>query len=220
MYNYIKYLSIFIVFICCISTVQAKPIKDVYGGVNDGQTIYYSFKSNKWSYIKPKHNKNKILVVTKGLDVEGYSEYVSEYEQVYYPAGSNYEFLHKGRLITYHINELKFFEIVYNKQNKAFLEVPLEEKELKKIMGNPKIIYISDFNSDYKLSLLKFPFKLQKYLILNDTDRYFYNYNINAPHKDSTIKTLFEVKNSCVLYFAPSESEMQDFPTYKLNIKF
>jgi len=220
MYNYIRCICLFIIFVFTLTSVQARPINDVYGGIGEGQTIYYSFLSNKWSYQKPKHRENKILAVTREVDCEGYSEYASDNDQVYYPAGSNYEFLHNGRLITYHINELKLFEIIYNKKNKAFLELPLDVKEIKKIMGNPKIIYISNFNQENKIEVRKMPFLSQKYLILNDTDKYFYNYNLDAPHKDGTIKTLFKADKYCVLYYSHDTADEMEFPIYEIKIKF
>lgn len=217
---YKKYICLFIIFIFTSSIALARPVSEVYGGVGEGQTIFYSFKTNKWYYEKPKHKEKKILPISRQIDVEGYSEYTSEDGKIYCPDGSNYEFLYKGRLITYHINELKFFEIIYNKQNKSFLEQPLDEKEIKKIMGHPKIIYISDFNVENKLTIAKIPFKNQSYLILNDTDKYFYDYSINAPQKDRTIKTLFKVKKPCVLKFEHSVSDKTEFPPYQIKINF
>ena len=220
MYNYFKYICVLVLFIFTVNEVQARPVSDVYGGVGDGQAIFYSFKSDKWYYQKPKHNEKRILTVARREDCEGYSEYVSDDGNIYSPAGANYEFLYNGRLITYHTNEVKFFEIIYNKKNKAFLELPLEEKEIKKIMGNPKIIHISDFDAENKIKITKIPFKTQSYLILNDTDKYFYKYSIDAPQQDGTIKTLFKVKKRINIMYKYYLQDRPEFPAYQIQIIF
>lgn len=202
-------------------SASARPVNEVYGGVSDGQLIYYSFKSNKWYYQRPKHRPSRVLEVTRRITpgLEEYSEYVSPMGQVYTPAGSNYEFLYKGRLITYHIYDLKFFEIVYNKRNKAFIEVPLEEKEIKKLMGNPKIIKISDFDNENRIVVKKLPLKNQWYLILNDTDKYFYRYIVVTNEKDDTIVTLFRVKRPTTIIYSHYVVDRDEFPPYKIRVK-
>lgn len=217
MYKYI--ITIFFIFFAL--PTFAKPIDEVYGGVSDGQLIFYSFKSKKWYYQRPNHKASKILEVTRRLtpSVEKYSEYVSPMGQIYAPAGSNYEFLYDGRLITYHIYDLKFYEIIYNKKNKAFIEIPLREKEIKKIMGNPKIIRISDFDKDNKITVSKLPLKNQWYLILNDTNKYFYRYLVGTDEKDDTIVTLFRVKKPTTIMYAHYIEDIDEFPPYKIRIK-
>lgn len=215
-----KYIIIVCTLIFCLNSVQAKPTDEVYGGVSDGQTIYYSFVSGKWSYQKPKHFQKKVLEVTRYVvSDEKYSEYVSQKGQVYSPAGSNYEFLYKGKLITYHFYDAKFYEIIYHKQNKNFIEIPIYEKEIKKILGNPKIIHISDFDKENKVIVKKMPLKRQWYLLLNDTDKYFYRYSLDTANKDDTIKTLFYVKNPTTLIYSHYVLDRDEFPPYKIRVK-
>lgn len=216
-----KYVSVALLILFFTAPSFARPVNEVYGGVSNGQMIYYSFKTNKWYYQRPKKKAKYILDVVRyeTRTPEAYSEYVSLNGHVYAPAGSNYEFLYKGRLITYHIFDDKFYEIIYHKENKAFIEIPLEEKEIKKIMGNPKIIRVSDFDKEHKITVTKLPLKKQYYLILNDTDKYFYRYSINTPTKDRMIRTLFFVKKPATLIYSHYVEDRDDFPPYEIRIK-
>ena len=200
---------------------NAKVLDEVYSGVSDGQMIYYSFCSDKWYYQRPDQKKKCILEVTRRVSEgsESYSEYVSPMYDVYTPAGSNYEFLYKGRLITYHIFDVKFYEIVYNHRNKQFIEVPLEENFIKEIFKHPKIIYITQFNDNHELTVRKRPFKKQRYLLLNDTDKYFYRYTLETPNKSNVIKNLFFAKKRSDIDFAHFMEDVEEFPMYKIHIK-
>ena len=216
-----KYICTFIVIIFLSLPSFARPVNEVYGGVSDGQMIYYSYKTNKWYYQRPNQKSKHILDVVRYQihTPEAYSEYSSLKGHVYAPAGSNYEFIYKGRLITYHIFDDKFFEIIYHKENKIFIEIPLEEKDIKRIMGNPKIIHISDFDKDNKVTVNKIPLKRQSFLIINDTDKYFYRYSINTSEKDRTIRTLFSVKKPTTLIYSHYVSDRDEFPPYKIRVK-
>ncbi len=212
---------IFIFLFLCTSVAIARPVDEVYGGVSDGQLIYYSFFTNKWYYQRPHHWKRDILEVTRYVS-EGtgsYSEYVSPKGQVYTPAGSNYEFLYHGRLITYHIFDDKFFEIIYHKKNKAFIEIPMNNKEIKHILGNPKLILISDFDENNEITVRKLPLKTQWFMILNDTDKYFYRYSLNTADKDGTIKTLFYAKRKSDIEYSHYVTDRDEFPVYKIKIR-
>ena len=215
-----RYLILVIAFMYSLNCVQARPIDEVYGGVSDGQTIFYSYVSGKWSYQKPKHFQKKVLDVTRyTVSDEKYSEYVSTKGQVYSPAGSNYEFLYKGRLITYHFYDAKFYEIVYNKQNKAFIEIPIIDWDIKKIMGHPKIIHISEFDAQKKILVHKKPLIRQWYLIVNDTDRYFYKYFISEAQKDVNIRTYFSVKKPTTVMFSHYIPDRDEFPPYMIQVQ-
>ena len=222
MFNFKRLLALFtILTLMAFMQANAKVLDEVYSGVSDGQMIYYSFCSDKWYYQRPDQKKKCILEVTRRVS-EGsgsYSEYVSPMYDVYTPAGSNYEFLYKGRLITYHIFDVKFYEIVYNHRNKQFIEVPLEENFIKEIFKHPKIIYISQFNDNHELTVRKRPFKKQRYLLLNDTDKYFYRYTLETPNKSNVIKILFFAKKRSDIDFAHFMEDVEEFPMYKIHIK-
>ncbi len=222
MLNFKNFLTVFAVLaLMTLLPAYAKVLDEVYSGVSDGQMIYYSFCSDKWYYQRPNQKKKCILEVTRRVS-EGsgsYSEYVSPMYDVYTPAGSNYEFLYKGRLITYHIFDLKFYEIVYNHRNKQFIEVPLEEGFIKEIFKRPKIIYISQFNENNELTVRKRPFKKQRYLLLNDTDKYFYRYTLETPNKSNVIKNLFFVKKRSDIDFAHFMENVDEFPMYKIHVR-
>ena len=218
MYRHIAIIFLVLTFsLPCFS----KPLDEVYGKVSDGQMIFYSYRTNKWYYQRPKQRPKNILeVVRYETDTpEAYSEYVSNLGKVYAPAGSDYEFLYKGRLITYHIYDEKFYEIVYNRENKSFIEIPISDEEIKRFMGNPKLIHISEFDKDNKIVVTKLPLKRQYYLILNDTDKYLYRYTVNVLTKDRTIRTLFNVKYPATVLYYHYVEDRDAFPTYEIKIR-
>lgn len=223
MYNLFKKSLILtaLISVFAITPTMAKVADEVYAGVSDGQMIYYSYCSDKWYYQRPNQKKKCILEVTRRVS-EGsgsYSEYVSPMGEVYTPAGSNYEFLYKGKLITYHIFDVKFYQIVYNNRNKQFIETPLEEDLIKEIFRHPKLIYISQFNENNETTLRKRPLKKQRYLLLNDTDKYFYRYSLETSNKDNVIKTLFFIRKRSDIDFAHFQEDDEEFPMYKIHIK-
>ena len=88
--------------------------------------------------------------------------------------GSDYEFLFNGRLISCHNADLKIFELVYN--GNFFEEKELTKEQIKEIFPDAEIITISQFK-DQKLTVTKPAFEKKKFLLLNDTDKYFYKYS-------------------------------------------
>ena len=216
-------ILIFIIFLGMTSSF-ARPVNEVYGGVSEGQMIYYSFFTKKWYYQRPNHLKSQILEVTRYVedDLGVYSKYVSPNKDIYSPDGSTYEFIYKGRLLAYHSFENKFYEIFYHRRNKIFIEIPLNISDIRKITGKPQIIYISDFVQDidenYNLEIKKFPLKRQSYLLLNDTDLEFVNYELDTAEKDRLIKTLFSTKRPVNVKFYDTESE-EDSPSFFIKIK-
>lgn len=222
MYKLMKRVFLLIIFsLIIILPAKAKVVDELYSNVSDGQMIYYSFCSNKWYFQRPKQRNKCILEVTRHV-TEGsgsYSEYVSPTYDVYTPAGSNYEFLYKGKLIAYHIFDVKFYQILYSHRNKQFIEVPLEESLINEIFKHPKIIYISQFDENNEITIRKRPLKKQRYLLLNDTDKYFYRYTLETPNKSKVVKTLFFARRKSDINFAHFNEDAQEFPMYKIHIK-
>ena len=202
----------------------AKLADEIFSGISQEQQIYYSVCSNKWFYQEPKQrNKCKIPVIRdvfESDDIE-YSNFVDENgDTLFAPSGSTYEFIYNGHLITYHENDIKFFEIIFSKKNRKFIEIPVKESVIKNILGNPKIIYISDFNDKNEVTIRKNPFKRKNYLILNDTDKYFYGYDLQTANKNSILKTLFFIKKSGNVEFSHYLGDEIRYPIYKINFKF
>ena len=107
--------------------------------------------------------------------------------------GSDYEFLFNGRLISCHNADLKFFELVYN--GKIFEEKELTEGQVKEIFPDAEILLISHF-VDNKTTVRKQAFEKKDFLLLNDTDKYFYKYSFRPQSvKYSPVAGLFKASS-------------------------
>ena len=107
--------------------------------------------------------------------------------------GSDYEFLYNGRLISCHNADLKFFELVYN--GKFFEEKELTEGQVKEIFPDAEILLISHF-IDNKITVRKPAFEKKDFLLLNDTDKYFYKYSFKPQSvKYSPVAGLFKASS-------------------------
>ena len=95
----------------------------------------------------------------------------------------------------------------------------MNNKEIKHILGNPKLILISDFDENNEITVRKLPLKTQWFMILNDTDKYFYRYSLNTADKDGTIKTLFYAKRKSDIEYSHYVTDRDEFPVYKIKIR-
>ena len=160
-----------IILILCLvllnSPVFAENMKPV---LNDNQIIY-SPSAKTWN--KDGIFEDGIALTKKTSPGTGnYSIYYNNSNEVM--LGSNYEFLYDGRLIACHNADLKIFELVYN--GNFFEEKELTKEQIKEIFPDAEIITISQFK-DQKLTVTKPAFEKKKFLLLNDTDKYFYKYS-------------------------------------------
>lgn len=192
-----------------------------YAGISEGQTVFYSYCSDKWSYVRPNQRKKCIGEFTRYLSdtKENYTLFKEPNKYGIIPSNSNYEFIYKDKMITYHFYELKFYQIVYSKDLKRFIEIPLISELKNQIFKDINIIYISDFNTNRVITLHKMPLTKKTYLLLNDTDKYFYKYSLKNANTDKFIKTMFIVKYPEEIDFSYHIEGKREFPTYRIIIK-
>ena len=95
----------------------------------------------------------------------------------------------------------------------------MDEKEIRKIFGKPKLIHISDFDEENRIVVHKLPLKKQWFLLINDTDKYFYRYFITTNEKDTNIKTLFSVKKPTTVIYSHYIQDRDEFLPYIIRIK-
>ena len=218
-----KLLFIFICLIFINLTTYSEPriVDSFYAGISAGQDIFYSYCSDKWSFVKPNQRKKCFVQFTKYLSdmQEGYAIFRDLNKIISIPSDSNYEFIYKNKLITYHYYELKFYQIIYSKQLKQFIEIPLSSNLKNEIFRGIKIIYISDFNKNREITLRKMPLIKKTYLLLNDTDNYFYKYSLKYENIDKFVKTMFIVKYPDIIEFSHDIEDQKEFPKYKIIIK-
>ena len=155
--------------------------------------LFYSPKSNLFSINKP--NAGDISLSKKTSTGTGnYSIYSFSDNNESMMLGSDYEFLFNGRLIACHNAELKIYELVYNGKN--FEEKQLTDAQIQEIFPNAKIIKISQFNQDKKLTVKKHFLKKKDFLLLNDTKEYFHKYSFQPQSvKISPVGGLFKASS-------------------------
>lgn len=183
------YMKKIILALCLVllgTPVLASSMKPV---LNDNQVIY-SPSTKTWH--KDGVFKDGIALTKKTSPGTGnYSIYYNMDNEIM--LGSNYEFLYDGRLISCHNADLKIFELVYN--GKFFEEKELTEDQIKEIFPDAEIIKISQF-TDQKVTVKKPAFEKKKFLLLNDTDEYFYKYSFKPKSvKYSPVAGLFKASS-------------------------
>lgn len=180
-----KLILIFGLLLLC-SPVFAADMKPV---LNNTQLLY-SAKENVFSVGAPADGKISLSKRTS-TGTGNYSIYSYNNNEVM--LGSNYEFLFNGRLISCHNADLKIFEVVYN--GKIFVEKELTEGQIKEIFPDAEILLISHF-VDKKITVRKPAFEKKDFLLLNDTDEYFYKYSFHPQSvKYSPVAGLFKASS-------------------------
>ena len=218
-----KILFVFLYLIFFNLPIYSEPrVEDsFYAGISEGQTVFYSYCSDKWFYVRPNQRKKCIGEFTRYLSdtQENYTIFKDSHKNIIIPSESNYDFIYKGKMITYHFYELKFYQIIYSKDLKRFVEIPLSKDLKNQIFKDINIIYISDFNKNREITLYKMPIVKKTYLLLNDTDKYVSKYSLKNANTDKFIKTLFIVKYPAKIDFSYYIKNKWEFPTYKIIIK-
>ena len=107
-----------------------------------------------------------------------YSEFYNSDGTFAFTTDCQYEFLHKGDLIGYSNQDLKFYDFAYaeGKLNKR----ELTEDEISELFPDYKIVKISDFSTNTNSLKLKKEGHNFKIIILNDTDKNFYHYSFSS----------------------------------------
>ena len=107
-----------------------------------------------------------------------YSEFYNSDGTFAFSTDCQYEFLHKGDLIGYSNQDLKFYDFTYaeGKLNKR----ELTEDEISVLFPDYKIVKISDFSTNTNSLKLKKEGHDFKIIILNDTDKNFYHYSFSS----------------------------------------
>ena len=107
-----------------------------------------------------------------------YSEFYNSDGMFAFSTDCQYEFLHKGDLIGYSNQDLKFYDFTYaeGKLNKR----ELTEEEIAELFPDYKIVKISDFSTNTNSLKLKKEGHNFKIIILNDTDKNFYHYSFSS----------------------------------------
>ena len=161
----------------CMQTAQAYE----FDSIKDKEQAVYHTEQNIWNK-DGKADDSIILTKKTTSGTGGYSQYYYSDGKIALPLSSNFEFLHKGRLIAINNADLEYNEIVYS--HGIFMEKPLSVEDVQKIFPDAEIVKISQFK-DGKIKIKKGWFKQKTVLLYNDTDLYFYKYSYSP---DNSIK--------------------------------
>lgn len=182
--------------------------------ITENAQVVFSPSSGKWT------NGGMIddrIVFTKHISSGSgsYSEYVSPRQKLY--LSSTYEFLSDGRLIGYSEHDLKFYEIRY--QNGVFVEKKLNPEEVQALFPGLDIILLSTAENHNTIEIKKKWFGPQTFLLLNDTDIFYYKYSFekfkNAP---APFKSAITVTEPTRLIFSHYGSRDTINPPLFINI--
>ena len=193
------FLSILMLLV--ILSVDAAEFKEIpYKNLKINAKI--SYDGINWS--DKVGRKDKSFYVKQKLEgSDSYTEFYSPVENKSFSTGCQYEFIHKGSLIGYSNYEMKFFEFII--KDGMLTPRPLIEDEVKALFPKYKIVKISDFDTGTNSLKIKKHGKKMKLLMLNDTDKFFYNYAFttnNAKYDLYELKGFIDIRQKGLIQFS------------------
>jgi len=210
-------LYTFLVLLFSIS-VNAADIESLkYKNLENNQKII--IENSIWSNKVSKKDKNYLIKkVPDGIT--NYTEFYSPDGDFLFSTGTHYEFIHNGMLIGYSNYDLKFYE--YSLENNILVQRELSYDEVKELFPKYNIIKISDFSKETNSLKIKKNKRNYKLLLLNDTDRYFYNYKFttnNSKFKNYQLKSFLLIQKKGMIQFSAFGENTKDKPWYVLLIR-
>lgn len=209
-----------VIFVLSFSILSANAIdfnNIDYKNIKESSKI--TFTDGVWSQ---KVNKKRDVYFVKKVSAGtgSYSEFYTSDGDFLFSTGTQYEFLKDGKLIGYSNPDLKFYEFYLNNN---FLEKrELTEVEINELFKNFHIIRISDFSKSTNALKIKKTHKNYKIILLNDTDRYFYNYNFtsgNAKFEQYYLKGFLNIKKGGMIQFSHFGDDTKENPCYILLVR-
>lgn len=192
-----KKIFLSLLFSCFAGIVFAQD--NIHNAVYDGSKIYYSPLNQTWSF---ESTETDDLVFTKKL-IEGdggYSIYNKEDGSFAFVLNTDYELINNGKLIIVDNNLLKYYKLIYDGTNHEQIE--LTDEEINSIFPDAEIYKISSIDSDNKMWIHKPFLEDKKFILVNDTDRFFHRINCKSKDvQDIEIKGLFTVSKYGIIRF-------------------
>ena len=171
-----KILLSLIVMFATVLCVNAEELLQIpYKNIKEERKL--RIENDVWTNkINKKEQDYLIKFISDGSG--NYSEFYNSDGTFAFSTDCQYEFLHKGDLIGYSNQDLKFYDFTYaeGKLNKR----ELTEGEISVLFPDYKIVKISDFSTNTNSLKLKKEGHNFKIIILNDTDKNFYHYSFSS----------------------------------------
>ena len=216
-YRLIRNISTILLFSFCLSVNAADFTSINYKNIKDGAKI--STNGLIWTQKVDKKSGN-YYVKKAPQDVASFSEFYSSDGNFLFSTATQYEFIIKGSLIGYSNSDLKFYE--FSMKDNILQQRELVEDEIKKLFPDYEIIKVSQFSSATNCLKIKKSRKPLKLILLNDTDRFFYNYTFttnNSKYKQYQLKGFLEVTKHGMIQFSRFGENTKDYPWFVLLVR-
>ena len=188
-----------------------------YKNINDGAKVAYT--SGLWT-IKFDKKTTPYYIKKISAGSGSYSEFYNPDGDFVFSTGCQYEFILNGKLYGYSNYDLKFYEFTFN--NDILEQRELAQDEVHALFDKYEIIKISDFTASTNSLKIKKKFGKFKVIILNDTDRYFYNYGYssnNAKFKTYPLKGFLCITKPGMIQFSHFGDNSKEFPWFILLVR-
>lgn len=209
-----RIFSIIFALILSVNTAFAYNYPDnVKSALDIKHKVYYAPETKQWARIPLKNSIAFTKYMTVGTG--SFSEFL--YQKKYYDTNTTLEFFDGNKLIGYNQHQLKFYELGF--EGKNITKKELKASEVHELFPDVEIVKISQFKNN-KITLKK-PFKKNRtFLILNDTNRYFYKYSYeNYGNGTELIKSIIDTDKPQKIVFSHFGSNDKNFPKLTIIIK-
>lgn len=196
-------------------SVNAADIR--YKNLKEKSKISYNSELDKWSFKK---NGDNYYVKTISVGSGSYSEFLNPDESFAFITDCNYEFIFNGDLIGYSNQDLKFYDFAIIDGELTKRE--LAEDEVRLLFPDYKIIKISEFSPNTNSLKFKKQGHPQKVIILNDTDKTFYNYSFtsgNSKFQTYPLAGFINISKKGMIQFSHFGDNTKDNPWFILLVR-
>lgn len=208
-----KKILVLLLSFCLVPAVTFAEIIN-FNDIQENTAIYYNPNTEEWF---DNCNDNKCIKFVKSYTTgeNKYSEYIAN--GLNYDSNSTMEFLRNGELIAYNQNTLKFHRLYF--EDGTFKPEKLNEEELSELFPECTIIRVSNFK-DNEIKIKRPLFRDQKFLIMNDTNKIFYNYHFeNLDNSNEIFNCIFTPKRARRYYFSPKDKSAF-YGKYTIHIRY
>ena len=214
-----RFLLSFILVFISIITVNASEIQNIeYKNIKPNSKIIYNADIDRWEIVHKKDSDYLQKQISAGSG--SYSEFYTPDGDFAFSTGCTYEFIHKGDLIGYSNQDLKFYDFAL--VNNELTKRELREDEVQSLFPNFKIIKISEFSQNTNSLKIKQNKFNQKFILLNDTDMNFYHYSFstgNSKFKAYDLAGFLEIKKKGMIQFSHFGENTENFPWFILLVR-
>ena len=212
-----KRLLVSIFLLMFLSPVFAGEIPGFkYKDIGLKSKISYNPSTNKWS----NHVNKGDIYFTKTNGFGKYFDYLDSNKSFAFSTDCEYEFIANGFLIGYSNKDLKFYS--FSLINGKLLKVELSQDEMQALLPEYKVIKISEFSPNTNSVKIKKDWSSLKILLVNDTDKNFYNYTFtsgNAEIETYPMSGLLKISSPGMIQFSCTSGNSSENPWYIILVR-